>query len=115
MKFSVFVIVAWLFISGCARQKADLLIYNARIYTVDANFSTAEALAVKDGKIIELGTSKELQDKYQATEETDAQGQFIYPGFIDAHSHFSGYGLGLQTVNLIETKSWEEVLAKLQA
>ena len=51
-----------------------------------------------------------MQSKYDATEKMDAQGKFIYPGFIDAHAHFVGYGNSLQRVNLVGTKSWDEVL-----
>lgn len=53
--------------------------------------------------------------KYSATESVDALGKFIYPGFIDAHAHFVGYGLGLQTVNLVGTASWQEIIDKLKA
>jgi predicted amidohydrolase YtcJ len=69
-------------------------------------------MAVKDGKIVATGKTTELQEKYDATEKTDVQGRFIYPGFIDAHAHFVGYGNSLQRVNLVETKSWEEVLER---
>lgn len=101
-------------ICSCATQESvDLLVYNARIYTVDSSFSTAEAMAVKDGKIIAIGSSKELMDTYPAKEKTDAQGRFIYPGFIDAHAHFYNYGLGLQTADLVGSNSWEEVLQRL--
>ncbi len=101
-------------ICSCATQEnVDLLIYNARIYTVDSSFSTAEAMAVKDGKIIAIGSTKELMDTYPAKEKTDAQGKFIYPGFIDAHAHFYSYGLGLQTADLVGSTSWEEVLQRL--
>jgi predicted amidohydrolase YtcJ len=92
------------------KQKIDLLLYNAVIYTVDENFSKAEAIAVDKGKIADVGTSNELLEKYEAIEKTDAKGKFIFPGFIDAHAHFFGYGLGLQQANLVGTKSWEEVL-----
>ena len=96
-------------------EKADLLIFNATVYTVDSAFSTAEAIAVKDGRILETGTTKALQEKYSATEKIDAKGQFIYPGFIDAHAHFVGYGVGLQRADLTGTESWEEILQKLKA
>ena len=103
-----------LLICSCATQEnVDLLIYNAKIYTVDSSFSTAEAMAVKDGKIIAIGSTKELMDTYPAKEKTDAQGKFIYPGFIDAHAHFYNYGLGLQTADLVGSNSWEEVLQRL--
>jgi hypothetical protein len=103
-------------ICSCASQEnVDLIVYNAKIYTVDSSFSTAEAIAVKDGKIVAVGSSKELTDHYTAKEKTDAQGKFIYPGFIDAHAHFYRYGLGLQTADLVETTSWEDILTRLQA
>ena len=93
---------------------ADLLVYNARIYTVDNGFSIAEAMAIKDGKVLTTGTTASLKNRYSATTNLDAEGKFIYPGFIDAHAHFLGYGLGLQTVDLTNTKSWEEIIDKLK-
>src|SRR5688572_23633799 len=96
-------------------QKADLLIYNARVYTVDSAFSIAEAIAIKNGKIAAVGTTKDLSDKYDAAEKVDAGGKFIYPGLIDAHAHFYRYGLGLQTADLVDTKSWEEIISRLQS
>jgi len=95
------------------RKRVDLLIYNAKIYTVDAKFTTATALAVKDGKIVDVGKNG-LRQKYWPLQSINAEGKFIYPGFIDAHSHFYRYGLGLQTADLVDTKSWEEILDKLQ-
>ena len=105
----------FVFLASCSSQpNVDLLVYNARIYTVDSSFSTAEAMAVKDGKIVAVGTTKDITLRYTGDEEVDANGQFVYPGFIDAHAHFYRYGLGLQTANLVGTKSWEEILSKLQ-
>src|ERR1043166_9100106 len=94
--------------SCSSKEKVDLLVYNATIYTVDASFSTAEAMAVKDGKIVEVGKTNELEKKYEAKEKLDAEGKFIYPGFIDAHAQFMGYGFSLNRVNLVGTESWEE-------
>jgi len=102
-----------LLLASCS-QKVDLLVYNARVYTVDSTFSIAEALAVKDGKIEAIGTTKELTEKYDAKEKIDAGGKFIYPGLIDAHAHFYRYGLGLQTADLVDTESWEDIIARLQ-
>ncbi|HZH01800.1 MAG TPA: amidohydrolase, partial [Flavisolibacter sp.] len=102
-----------LLLASCS-QKVDLLVYNARVYTVDSTFSIAEALAVKDGKIEAIGTTKELTEKYEAKEKIDAGGKFIYPGLIDAHAHFYRYGLGLQTADLVDTESWEDIIARLQ-
>ena len=102
-----------LFLASCKEQKADLIVYNGLIYTVNQNFDTAQAMAIKDGKIIAVGTNESIRDSYKATEELDAKGKAIYPGFIDAHAHFFGYGQSLQSADLRETQSWEEVISRL--
>ena len=96
------------------KNDADLLVYNARIYTVDARFSEKEAMAIKEGRIIATGTSADIKKNYRSEKRIDAGKKFIYPGFIDAHAHFLGYGLGLQTVDLTGTKSWEKIINKLK-
>lgn len=95
------------------KQKADLLITNATIYTVNKDFSKAEAMAVKNGKIIAVGTTLDIQKKYQAPKNINAMDKFIYPGFYDAHAHFYSYGLNLQKVDLRGTKSYQEVLDRV--
>lgn len=104
-------------LAGCqsaSRQPADVLVYNATVYTVDSAFSTAQAFAVKDGKFVAVGTAEDIRARYQAKEEVDAQGQFVYPGFYDAHCHFYRYALGLRDADLVGTGSWQEVVQKLQ-
>ena len=96
-------------------SSVDLIIFNAKIYIVDSSFSTAEAIAVKNGKIEAVGFSNDITAKYSAKEKINANGQIIYPGFIDAHAHFYRYGLGLQTADLTGTTSWEDILSKLQS
>ena len=100
--------------SFATKQKADLLVYHCTIYTVDASFSTAEAMVIKDGKILAVGKKAVLEKSYEFKERLDAKGKFIYPGFIDAHAHFVGYGMSLQHVDLTGTNSWEEVLSKVK-
>ncbi|MBD0332243.1 MAG: amidohydrolase family protein, partial [Chitinophagaceae bacterium] len=107
-----FFFITTFFIS--CNEKVDLLIYNAKIYTVDSVFSIAEAIAVKNGKIVAVGTTKELTGRFDAKEKINAQGKFIYPGFIDAHAHFFGYGQSLQRADLIDTKGWDEVVQRVQ-
>jgi predicted amidohydrolase YtcJ len=94
------------------KEKADLLIYNATIYTVNSSFSIAEAIAIRNGKILATGARTALEAKYEATEKLNAKGKFIYPGFIDAHAHFAGYASSLQRVNLVGSSSWEDVLER---
>lgn len=100
--------------SGCTKmENVDLIIYNATVFTVDSNLSVKESFAVKDGKILAIGTTKEILAKYDSKRKYDLQGKFIYPGFIDAHCHFYGYGSNLQRADLEGTKSFDEVIDKL--
>lgn len=101
-------------LAACTGQKADLLVYNAKIYTVNGGFDIAQAMAVKDGKILALGTNDELKAAYRATTTFDAEGKAIYPGFIDAHAHFVGYAESLNRADLTGANSWDEVLQRLQ-
>ncbi|MBK7310567.1 MAG: amidohydrolase [Sphingobacteriaceae bacterium] len=99
--------------SNQPKQEVDLIIDHATVYTVDSLFTITEAIAVKDGKIIETGSNELINDKYTAKQTIDAEGKFIYPGFIDAHCHFYGYGKGLTEANLVGTNSYNEVLEKV--
>lgn len=96
------------------KQEADLIIHSATIYTVDSLFTITESMAIKDGKIIETGSSEIILKKYTAKETIDAKGKFIFPGFIDAHCHFYGYGKGLQEVDLVGSKSFDEVIERVK-
>ena len=108
-------ILSVLAIFSCQQDKeqADLIVTNANIYTVDTNFSKAEAFAVKDGKIIEVGTQNEIENKYKATDTINAEGKTVVPGLIDAHCHFLGLGFNQQAVDLVGTKSFDEVVMRL--
>ncbi|MDX1544991.1 MAG: amidohydrolase family protein, partial [Christiangramia sp.] len=102
-------------LSSCesSKEEADLLVFNANIYTVNDAFQKAEAFAVKDGKFLEIGTSETLKEKYEFSEEIDAEGNAVYPGLIDAHAHFHGLGMQQQRVDLAGTKSFKEVVARI--
>ncbi|MFN0257557.1 amidohydrolase [Pedobacter ureilyticus] len=113
VKLLVAVVVSILFLA-CSSEKADLVVYNAKIYTVNENFDIVEAMAIKDGKILALGKSEDIRKQYPAKEELNAEGKAIYPGFIDAHAHFFGYAESLGKANLLDTKSWDEVISRLQ-
>jgi predicted amidohydrolase YtcJ len=111
----VLIILAFLF-AGCASSnEVDMILFNGKIYTVDSSFSMVEAIAVKDGKIIATGKSEELQKQFKEKDSMDLKGQYLYPGFIDAHAHFYRYGLGLRECDLVGTNSWNEILQRLDA
>jgi predicted amidohydrolase YtcJ len=104
--------VLFLLVAACKQKEynADLLVKNALVYTVDSTFSTANAFVVSGGKILAVGNIDTLEKQYMARQVIDAGGKTVYPGFIDAHAHFYEYGLGLQEVNLVNTKSWDAIL-----
>jgi predicted amidohydrolase YtcJ len=105
-----------LILTSCSsKQDADLIVFNAKVYTVDNNFTISEAFAVKDGKIVQTGTSADILATFKAKEQLDVSGKSVYPGFIDGHSHFFMYGASLQHADLSGTKSWKEILERLTA
>lgn len=113
---SSLVICLTIFIASCSsKTKVDLIVHNAHVYTVDSLFSTAEAFAVKDGKFIEIGSSDEILNTYQAAETIDAAGKALYPGFYDSHAHFFGLGSTLDQADLTNAQSFEEVVDRLKA
>ncbi len=87
----------------------DLIIFNANIYTVDENFTRAESAAIKDGKFVATGSDQEILGKYRATSVIDLEGRFVYPGLIDPHCHFYGYGTSLMNADLVGVRSFEEI------
>ncbi|MFN5930893.1 MAG: hypothetical protein ACK42F_04815, partial [Sphingobacteriales bacterium] len=74
-------------------QYADLVIHHANVYTVHIDQPKAEAVAIKDGKILFVGSNSEVgQFVGNTTEQIDAKGQFLMPGFIEGHGHIHGMG-----------------------
>jgi predicted amidohydrolase YtcJ len=118
MRYHLFIFLLTLATTaGChfKNKQADLILHNAKIYTVDDAFNTFEAIAIKDGKVLALGTEREILNEYDAPKVIDCGKKFIYPGFIDAHCHFLGYGRTLQEVNLDSTQSFEDVLERVKS
>lgn len=102
-------------VNSCAHRnlEADLIIHNAQIYSLDETNRIVEAIAIKDGQIIDLGPERQILNKYNAKKIVDAQMKPVYPGFIDAHCHFIGYALTLNKVNLVGTTSYNEVVDRV--
>ncbi len=96
------------------KLKADFLIINARIYTLSPNNTIVEAIAIDKGKIIFIGTTAQVKEQYSSINEIDLEGKSVFPGFIDAHCHFYGYGEQLKRVNLVGTESWDEVVTRVK-
>ena len=97
------------------KEQVDLLVFHARIYTVDEHFSMAEAFAVKDGRFVAVGSTVDIRAKFTSVQELDMQGAPVYPGFNDAHCHFVGLGNNLQTADLRGAASFQEILDRVAA
>jgi predicted amidohydrolase YtcJ len=103
------------FLASCSgSNKADLIVYNANVYTVDSTFSKATAFAIKEGKFVEIGDSATVFGKYQSDSVVNAEGKAVYPGLYDAHAHFYGLGQMLDQADLVDTQSPEEIVERLK-
>ncbi|MEN9999336.1 MAG: hypothetical protein RI922_2326 [Bacteroidota bacterium] len=102
-------------LTSCFKGKSvDLIIHNAQIHTMNDKAEVFEAMAIKDGKIVELGAERQILNKYTADEEIDAAGKDVYPGFTDAHGHMLSYAKQLLSADLVGSKSFDEVLVRLE-
>ncbi|HNR28480.1 MAG TPA: amidohydrolase [Bacteroidales bacterium] len=100
--------------SCTTRRHVDLVVYNARVYTVDSSFSACEAFAVDDGIFIASGTTGQIREQFKGRRELDLNGAPVYPAFNDAHSHLFQVAQGLRYVDLRGAASVDEVIARLQ-
>ncbi|WP_396591903.1 amidohydrolase [Allomuricauda sp. R78024] len=114
-KLLFYFLITLLFASCNSKEEVDLIVFNANVYTVDANFSKATSIAVKDGKIVAVADIEDINQKYKAKKELDVEGKTIVPGLIDAHCHFYGLGLTQQVVDLVGTSSFDEIVDKVVA
>ncbi len=89
------------------------MLYNAHFATLDSIYPSVEAIAVKEGRILAVGSPEELREQYRFASEQDLEGQWAFPGFIDAHCHLLAYAQSLRTVDLSESRSETEVLERL--
>lgn len=97
-----------------APPAADLIVHDARIHTVDAARPSARAMAIRDGRIVFVGSEREAMSLRGAnTRLLDLDGRTVIPGMIDAHAHLLGLGQGLQTLDLRGTGSYDAVIAKV--
>ncbi len=95
-------------------QMVDLIIHNARVYTVDSQFTKAAAFAVDNGKFVAVGSDKEILGKYETREKKNLKGRPVYPGFIDAHCHFYDYGQNYLYADLEGASSYDKVIQRVE-
>src|SRR5215207_5717544 len=95
---------------------ADIVFKNGNIYTANDKGPRAEAIAVKEDRIIFVGSNAAAQKHVgQNTRVVDLKGNTVLPGFTDSHQHLSGVGLREMTLNLEGMTSLEDLLAQVKA
>ncbi len=117
-KTQTFILAIVLFVTGCSSEKtcieSDLVLINTKIYTANPNNPTAEALAIKNGKFVFIGTNTEAQNfNCGESKLLDLEGSFVYPGFIDAHAHLKGIGYRELNLNLQGADSLKSMLTQV--
>ena len=97
-------------------QTADLVIHHANVLQCDAQLGRAQAIAVKDGRVLAVGANEEIHTWIDDADTTvvDAKGQTITPGLIDSHLHFVGLGQSLQMLDLSAAKTWQEIVHQVE-
>ena len=89
-------------------RKVSLLLVNGKVFTADERGKVAQAVAIEGNRIVAVGTTRELQARFDAARTIDLRGRLVTPGFNDAHIHFIGGGLALLRVELVGAKTLAE-------
>lgn len=104
-----------LLFASCIKGKpVDLIVHNARIHTMDDNNTVVEAMAIRNGKIVETGPERQILNKYSAEEYIDAEKKDVFPGFTDAHGHMLSYARQLLSVDLTESTSYADMIVRTE-
>ncbi len=90
-------------------EKPDVIYTNGKIYTMNESNSIVEAVAIKEGKILDAGSNSDISGKYKADEVIDLQGATVLPGFIDSEGSIIEFSKNLNFVNLSYVKSIDEI------
>jgi predicted amidohydrolase YtcJ len=107
--------VAGLSLACADTNSADLVLRNGNIVTVDDDNPSAQAIAVRDGRIVAVGSDADIDEYVGAgTEVIDLEGKTAIPGFIEGHAHFTGVGMSTLQLNLMEVTNWDEVVAMVE-
>ncbi len=117
MKNFLFFLIAGIFLLSCNSNKpepADLVFTNGIVYTVDPSKPKAEAVAVKDGMILAVGSSEEIGEYIsENTQVVDLLGMTMTPGLIESHAHLMGIGYNKLELDLMYVKTYDELVEKV--
>lgn len=98
---------------SAAPKTADLVVLNGSVLQMDSRFGTGQALAVRNGNVVAVGTNREIKRLAgRRTEVVDAAGGTVLPGINDSHLHLSGFALTLPPLSYnVDTGTIEDLVA----
>jgi len=115
-RFAIVILLSCFSLAQNPGQSADIVLVHAHIYTVNARQAWAEAAAIRDGKILAVGTDREIAPYRSAsTQVVDGKGRLVLPGFTDCHAHFLDGSFTLQQVNLDDATTIAEIVQRVKA
>ncbi len=117
VSFSPLIVLLGALVAACGPkvEPADMVLDNGRVVTVDPAKPEAQAIAVRQGKIVAVGTNDEIKPYLgPQTEHIDLASRLAIPGFIDGHLHFSGIGQAKMELNLTRARNWDEIVAMVK-
>ena len=99
-----------------AQPPADLVVRNGKIATMEASQPMVQAVAIGNGLIVGLGTNAQVARFIgKDTKVVDLNGAFAMPGLIESHGHFMGIGQFKRSLNLMNSKKWDDIVAMVAA
>ena len=122
MRHSIYLLFSFfLILSACQtdpqstpKEVADLILINGQVATMDDKYPSAEAIAIKGDRLLKIGTNQAIQSLADTNTKTiDLKGNFVMPGIIEGHGHFSSLGNGLMNLNFLRSKNWDDIIAQV--
>lgn len=105
---SILILSLLMLLTSCSRSPVTLYV-NGKIYTMDAKNTIAEAMAVRDGKILETGKTDDIKKNFDSKDIVDLKGKTVIPGFIDMEGSLVEFGKNLNFINFINAKSIPDI------
>jgi predicted amidohydrolase YtcJ len=107
-------ILTYLFFQG-RPQEVSLILLNGRVYTANDRQPRAEAVAILGERIVEVGTTREIESRFRSPQVIDLKGKTVLPGLVDAHLHVEETGVALMNVDLTGRNSVKEIQGLIEA
>jgi predicted amidohydrolase YtcJ len=102
--------------AGKKSQTADLALINGKIVTMEKSKPVVEALAIRGGRILAVGSNQAIKSRIgDSTRTIDLEGKLAIPGFIESHGHFNSLGYSKMQLDLMKVKNWDEVVDMVKA